>query len=52
MASRKKNLASPIGESSRFGVVFGETPKTAAETAALPNPTASFRLSAGMRWER
>jgi hypothetical protein len=29
------------------GRVFGETPKTAVETTALPKATASFRLSVG-----
>jgi hypothetical protein len=34
----------PIGEEAGAARVFGETPKTAVETTALPNPTASFRL--------
>ena len=36
---------SPNSEKLNTGKVFGETPKTAVETTALPNPTASFRLN-------
>jgi hypothetical protein len=35
----------PIGEEAGVARVFGETPKTAVETTALPKANASFRLS-------
>jgi dihydrofolate synthase / folylpolyglutamate synthase len=38
---------SPFGALFRRSDVFGETPKTAVETTALPKATASFRLSRG-----
>ena len=41
---------SPNSEKLNSGEVFGETPKTAVETTALPNPTASFRLRARLKW--
>jgi len=34
----------PSGTVPKDGRVFGETPKTAVETTALPKATASFRL--------
>jgi hypothetical protein len=34
----------PIGEEAGVARVFGETPKTAVETTALPKANASFRL--------
>jgi hypothetical protein len=34
----------PIRASPQDGRVFGETPKTAVETTALPKAAASFRL--------
>jgi hypothetical protein len=38
------NSPSPIGEDSSAEKAFGETPKAAVETTALPKTTASFRL--------
>ena len=43
--SPRMNSPSPIGEDSSGAKVFGETPKTAVETTALPKATESFRLS-------
>jgi hypothetical protein len=37
-------LPTPFGAGPKDGKVFGETPKTAVETTALPKATASFRL--------
>jgi hypothetical protein len=34
----------PMGEEAGAARVFGETPKTAVETTALPNPIAWFQL--------
>jgi hypothetical protein len=34
-----------MGEEAGAARVFGETPKTAVETTAHPNPTAWFRFS-------
>ena len=46
-ASRTMILPTPFGAGPKDGKVFGETPKTAVETTALPKATASFRLSCG-----
>ena len=47
-ASRTLMLPTPLGAGSKDGRVFGETPKTAVGTTALPKATASFRLRASL----
>ena len=42
--SRTMILPTVLGAGPKDGRVFGETPKTAVETTALPKATASFRL--------
>jgi hypothetical protein len=37
-------LSTSFGAGPKDGKVFGETPKTAVETTALPKATASLRL--------
>jgi hypothetical protein len=44
-ASRTMILPTLFGAGPKDGRVFGETPKTAVETTALPKATASFRIA-------
>ncbi len=46
LAGRSSDLESPFGGFPSDADVFGQRPKTASETLALPDPSASFRLRA------
>ena len=47
-ACRTMILPTPLGAGPKGGRVFGETPKTAVETTALPKAIASFPLRIGV----